>query len=52
MTHTRSARLAKWQIWLLTLSGTLLLLSPGAWLLHYFGQVEDEFGPETNPLDP
>lgn len=53
MAHTRSARLAKWQIWLLTLSGTALWLSGGAWLLlHYFGQIESEFGPETNPLEP
>lgn len=53
MANTRSARLAKWQIWLLTLSGSALWLSGGAWLLlHYFGQVEGEFGPETNPLEP
>lgn len=53
MAHTRSARLAKWQIWLLTLSGTALWLSGAAWLLlHYFGQVEGEFGPEINPLEP
>lgn len=53
MANTRSARLARWQIWLLTLSGTLLWLSGAAWLLlHYYGQVESEFGPETNPLEP
>lgn len=53
MTHTRSARLAKWQIWLLTLSGSILWLSGGAWLLlHYFGRIEGEFGPEINPLEP
>lgn len=53
MANTRSARLAKWQIWLLTLSGSALWLSGSAWLLlHYFGQVEGEFGPETNPLEP
>ncbi len=31
----------------------MLWLSGGAWLLlHYFGQIESEFGPETNPLEP
>lgn len=36
----RTARLARWQIWMLCLSGTLLWLSGSAWLLlHYYGQV-------------
>lgn len=53
MSNTRSARLARWQIMLLTISGALLWLSGGAWLLlHYFGQVAGEFGPTTNPLEP
>jgi len=53
MPNTRSARLARWQIWLLTLSGASLWLSGGAWLLlHYFGQVEGDFGPAMNPLEP
>lgn len=53
MTNMRSARLAQWQVWLLTVSGTALWLSGAAWLLlHYYGQVEGEFGPETNPLEP
>ena len=53
MTFTRSARLARWQIMLLTISGALLWLSGAAWLLlHYYGQVQGEFGPETNPLEP
>jgi hypothetical protein len=53
MSAARNARLARWQIMLLTISGTLLWLSGGAWLLlHYFGQVKSEFGPETNPLEP
>ena len=53
MPNTRSARLARWQIWLLTISGSLLWLSGAAWLLlHYYGQVEGEFGVETNPLEP
>lgn len=53
MSNTRSARLAGWQIMLLTISGALLWLSGGAWLLlHYFGQVQGEFGPELNPLEP
>jgi hypothetical protein len=53
MPNTRSARLARWQIWLLTISGTLLWLSGAGWLLlHYYGQVQGEFGVETNPLEP
>ena len=35
------------------MSGCLLWLSGGAWLyLHYFRQIEGEFGPEVNPLEP
>ena len=53
MPNTRSAKLARWQIWLLTVSGTTLWLSGAAWLLlHYYGLVEGEFGVETNPLEP
>lgn len=53
MANTRSARLARWQIMLLTISGALLWLSGAAWLLlHYYGQVQGEFGVETNPLEP
>lgn len=53
MPNTRSARLGKWQIWLLAVSGTALWLSGSAWLLlHYYGQLEGEFGLETNPLEP
>ena len=53
MPNTRSARLARWQVLLLIISGTLLWLSGAAWLLlHYYGQVTGEFGPETNPLEP
>lgn len=53
MPNTRSAKLAKWQIWLLSLSGTLLWLSGSAWLLlHYYGRVQGPFGPESNPLEP
>ena len=53
MPNTRSARLARWQIMLLAISGALLWLSGGAWLLlHYFGQMQGEFGPEINPLEP
>lgn len=53
MSNTRSARLARWQIWLLTVSGTALWLSGAAWLLlHNYGQVDGEFGSETNPLEP
>lgn len=53
MVHRRTARLASWQIWLLSTSGTGLWLSGSAWLLlHYFGQTPGEFGPEMNPLEP
>lgn len=53
MPHTRSAKLARWQIMVLTISGALLWLSGAGWLLlHYFGQVQGEFGVETNPLEP
>ncbi len=53
MPNTRSAKLARWQIWLLIISGSVLWLSGAAWLLlHYYGQVEGEFGLETNPLEP
>jgi hypothetical protein len=53
MPHRRTAKLASWQIWLLTLSGGALWLSGCAWLLlHYFGQAQGEFGPEMNPFEP
>jgi hypothetical protein len=53
MPNRRSAKLARWQIWLLALSGTGLWLSGAAWLLlHYFGQGQGAFGPETNPAEP
>ena len=53
MAHRKTARLARWQIWLLTLSGGALWLSGVIWLvLHHFGQVQGEFGPEENPIDP
>ena len=53
MLHRRTARLARWQTWLLTVSLGLLWLSGIAWLLiHYYGQVAGEFGPEANPFEP
>lgn len=53
MPHRKSARLARWQIWLLTLSGLALWSTGVVWLiLHYYGQVQGEFGPEENPVDP
>ncbi|NML95967.1 hypothetical protein [Novosphingobium olei] len=53
MVHRRSAKLAFWQIWLLTLSGMSLWLSGCGWLLlHYYGQKQGEFGPEMNPVEP
>jgi len=34
-------------------SGTILWMTGAAWvLLHYFGEVQGEFGPETNPAQP
>ena len=53
MPNLRSAKLASWQIWLLSLSGGGLWLTGAAWLLlHYFGQQPGEFGPAMNPLEP
>lgn len=53
MPNRRTARLARWQIWLLTVPGSGLWLTGAAWLLlHYFGQTQGEFGPETNPVEP
>jgi hypothetical protein len=53
MPNTRSARLARWQVLLLTFSGGSLWLSGAAWLLlHYFGTSAGEFGPQANPLEP
>lgn len=53
MPNTRSAKLARWQTRLLLISGSLLWLSGAIWLcLHYFGQVEGEFGPEVSPFEP
>lgn len=53
MRHLRTARLAKWHIWFLSLAGTALWLSGAAWLLlHYYGRTEGDFGPQVNPLEP
>lgn len=53
MLHRRSAKLARWQIMLLSLSGGGLWLTGLIWvLLHHFGQREGEFGPELNPFEP
>lgn len=53
MPHRKTARLSRWQFWLLTLSGSALWLTGVVWLvLHYFGQIQGEFGPEENPVDP
>lgn len=53
MVQRRTAKLAGWQIWLLSLSGAALWLSGAAWLLlHYYGQKPGEFGPDMNPLEP
>jgi hypothetical protein len=53
MPHTKSGRLSWWQLWLIMSSGAILWLSGAAWvLLHYFGEVQGEFGLETNPAQP
>lgn len=53
MVRGRPAQLAKWQIWLLSISGGLLWLSGVVWLLlHHYGQTKGEFGPEANPFEP
>ena len=53
MPNTRSAKLARWQIMLLTIGGGMLWLSGAGWLLlHYYGQVQGEFGPQINPVEP
>ena len=53
MLHQRTARLARWQQWLIGLSLGLLWVSGVAWLLlHHYGQVQGEFGPEANPFEP
>jgi hypothetical protein len=53
MQHRKTARLAAWQVRLLVWSGLALWLSGAVWLgLHYFGEVEGEFGTEPNPLEP
>jgi hypothetical protein len=53
MMHLRSAKLSRWQVRSLCVSSGLLFLSGLGWLiLHNFGQVQGEFGPETNPLEP
>ncbi|MFT3906259.1 MAG: hypothetical protein QM718_08150 [Steroidobacteraceae bacterium] len=51
--HLKTARLAGWQVRLLCWSGAALWLSGALWLLvHYFGRVQGEFGPEANPAEP
>lgn len=53
MLHLRTAKLARWQVRLLTGSGSVLWITGAAWLaLHFFGQRQGEFGPETNPAEP
>jgi hypothetical protein len=53
MIHLLSARLASWQVRTLVISGSILWLTGIAWLLlHHFGQIQGEFGPETNPVEP
>jgi len=53
MPYRRTARLARWQKWLLCLAGGGLWLSGCGWLLlHYYGRVQGAFGPETNPAEP
>jgi len=53
MLHLKTAKLARWQIRLLCWSGGLLWATGIAWLLlHNFGQVQGDFGPEANPAEP
>ncbi len=53
MLHLRTAKLARWQVRLLVWSGAVLWVTGAAWLLlHFFGQRQGEFGPETNPAEP
>jgi hypothetical protein len=53
MRHLRTAKLARWQVQLLSISGAVLWLTGAAWLLlHYFGRVQGQFGPQANPLEP
>jgi len=53
MQNRRPAKLARWQVHLLSWSGGLLWLTGGAWLLlHYFYRVKGEFGPEASPFEP
>lgn len=48
-----TARLARWQVRLLSWSGGVLWLTGVVWLLlHHFGQAQGEFGPQTNPAEP
>ena len=52
LAHHFTYRLAWWQRRLLTVSGLLLWVSGGVWLLlHYFGQRQGDFGLETHPLE-
>jgi hypothetical protein len=53
MHHLRSAKLSKWQIRSLCISGSVLFLSGVCWLLlHNFGQVQGDFGPQASPWEP
>lgn len=53
MTNLKTAKLARWQVRTLCLSGGILWLSGAIWLwLHYFGQINGDFGPEANPVEP
>jgi hypothetical protein len=53
MQHLKTAKLAQWQIRLLSWSGGTLWLTGIVWLiLHYYGQIKGDFGPETSPFEP
>lgn len=53
MLHLKTAKLARWQVRTLSWSGSILWLTGVAWLLlHNFGQIHGEFGPEANPAEP
>lgn len=52
-TVPRRVKLAAAHEWSVYLTAAGLVLSGAVWLLlHYYGQVRGEFGPQTNPAEP
>ena len=53
MCPQQTAKLARWQVQLLSWSGGMLWLTGVAWLLlHYLGRTKGAFGPQADPLEP